>query len=816
MTQPEKLFSALYGASTESELDKIFESHSNLLQNPKNWRPLGDNENNFGVIENQQASPIASLIEKITNSIDAIMMKKCYEAKIDPKSDLAPRSLEGAIEQFYPDHRNWDLDSARREQSLEIQILADGPKRDTSLIIYDNGEGQHPDKFENTFLSLLRGNKNEIHFVQGKYNMGGSGAIVFCGKKGYQLIASKRWDGTGEFGFTLIRQHPFGIEEQQRKKNTWYEYLVLEDKIPSFPIKELDLGLHKRKFQTGSIIKLYSFQIKNSSAISHDLNQSINEFLFKPALPIITVDKEKRYPNDKALTLPLFGLKRRLDDDNENYIQTKFSEEIKGNEYFGKAKISCFVFKSRVKDWDVKKTKENIKSRYFKNDMSVLFSLNGQVHGAFTQEFISRSLKMNLLKEHLLIHVDCTDMNYDFRKELFMASRDRLKNGEETRLLRHIVAEHLKKGKLAEIEKERKNSISVDGGDTRKLLKDFTQNLPQNSELFKLLDDAFKLDLPADKSKKQKEKPEKKQGKEKEKFQGKRYPSFLRLKAKNDGETPVAHLPLGGERVLRFETDVENYYFDRVEEPGELKVALVNFVPNGVKGDITPKVPGGIEEILNVTQSSPDEGTIKVALGPKKDMKVGDMAQVKVTLGGEGGEFDELFWVKVSNPDQPQEKKKKEDNKSLPQMGLPDFILVYEKENKEEEKEKVITWERLAEGGIEMDFANVMYPSMKGDVLEKIYINMDSNVLRRYKSKFQNISLEQTETAHKKYITSVYFHTLFLYTITKKRGYRVMQTEEGKNDKDVDLGDYLSDIFDHFYSEFILSFGMESLMASLN
>ena len=39
---------------------------------------------------------------------------------------------------------------------------------DTSLIIYDNGEGQHPEDFEKTFLSLLRGKKNEMHFVHGK------------------------------------------------------------------------------------------------------------------------------------------------------------------------------------------------------------------------------------------------------------------------------------------------------------------------------------------------------------------------------------------------------------------------------------------------------------------------------------------------------------------------------------------------------------------------------------------------------------------------------------------------------------------------
>ena len=68
--------------------------------------------------------------------------------------------------------------------------------------------------------------------------------------------------------------------------------------------------------------------------------------------------------------------------------------------------------------------------------MSVLFSLNGQVHGHYTSEFITRSLKFSLLKNYLLIHVDCSSLELDFRNELFMASRDRLKNGDESDVLR--------------------------------------------------------------------------------------------------------------------------------------------------------------------------------------------------------------------------------------------------------------------------------------------------------------------------------------------------------------------------------------------
>ena len=165
--QLKNLFLALFEAPKEDNVDEVIKSHEGI-----NWFPLGGDENYYGVIENQQSSPIPALIEKITNSIDATLMKRAYELGIDPKSSDAPKSIEEAVEKFFPTSNSWDLTSFRRQQAEEIQIIADGPTNETSVIIYDNGEGQHPDKFENTFLSLLRGNKNEIHFVQGKVQYG--------------------------------------------------------------------------------------------------------------------------------------------------------------------------------------------------------------------------------------------------------------------------------------------------------------------------------------------------------------------------------------------------------------------------------------------------------------------------------------------------------------------------------------------------------------------------------------------------------------------------------------------------------------------
>lgn len=90
-----KLFHELFSAPNEEAIDSILGANP-ILHNPTNWHPYGANESNFSVVENQQANPVAALVEKLTNSIDAMLMKKCYEQGIDPRSHQAPRSMGGS------------------------------------------------------------------------------------------------------------------------------------------------------------------------------------------------------------------------------------------------------------------------------------------------------------------------------------------------------------------------------------------------------------------------------------------------------------------------------------------------------------------------------------------------------------------------------------------------------------------------------------------------------------------------------------------------------------------------------------------------
>ncbi len=104
-------------------------------------------------------------------------------------------------------------------------------------------------------------------------------------------------------------------------------------------------------------------------------------------------------------------------------------------------------------------------------------------------------------------------------------------------------------------------------------------------------------------------------------------------------------------------------------------------------------------------------------------------------------------------------------------MGLPEMILVYQGAR----DENTITWAKFSDAtSEEMSYTKVMYPMASGDLLESIYINMDSSVIKSYLSKCK--TSEQIEVANRKYYTSIFFHVLFLYTISRNRKYEFAQT----------------------------------------
>ena len=107
----------------------------------------------------------------------------------------------------------------------------------------------------------------------------------------------------------------------------------------------------------------------------------------------------------------------------------------------------------------------------------------------------------------------------------------------------------------------------------------------------------------------------------------------------------------------------------------------------------------------------------------------------------------------------------------------------------------------------------VVHPLVNDESLSAVYINMDSNVWLSHRTKLAKE--EAITVAKKRYVSAVYFHTLFLYTITKNRKYAL--TQKGQEDtQPVEITDYIADLFQTFYAQFLLNFDTQELVAALD
>src|SRR5258707_12186161 len=97
-----ELLLTLLASETESEAIKVLEARG-LLEDKSRWRYLGNMPNNQSIVQNQQSTPAAALVEKFTNGLDAILLRHCKARRVDPRGAAAPRSMGKAVERFIGD-----------------------------------------------------------------------------------------------------------------------------------------------------------------------------------------------------------------------------------------------------------------------------------------------------------------------------------------------------------------------------------------------------------------------------------------------------------------------------------------------------------------------------------------------------------------------------------------------------------------------------------------------------------------------------------------------------------------------------------------
>jgi hypothetical protein len=561
------------------------------------WRFYGDFENNYSTIGNQQARPDAALIEKLVNSLDARLMNECLVRGIDPEGPSAPRSIQEAVAAFFEDGRlrsaraglikEWG-DKKRTEIARDITLTATGAtarEGNPCFTISDCGEGQTPEMMPNTLLSLVRENKLRIPFVQGKFNMGGTGALKFCGQHGLQLIVSRRnpailkdkidHPSDMHWGFTIVRrEYPEGSRRSSvyiylapvGAENTSSKGGVLNftaDSMPIFPSASPKTPEpYGRLSEWGTLIKLYEYEIgpfKSPIPMTGSVKDPVDLLLPEVALPIrIHECREKFWKpglNGASFETTITGLSVRLADDKAKNLEENFPTSspiaVKGEQMT--ATIYAF--------------KQGTARRYRKNE-GIIFTVNGQAHAHLpTNFFRHKNVKLSYLDDSILVMVDCSNVSGKTREDLFMNSRDRLSGGELSSNLKNELEEMLKNHTgLKELQEQRRREaieakISEDKP-LENILKSLIKRSPTLTNLFLLGQRA------SNPFKSLKVKSELK-------FQGKRYPTYFKFKGIDYGKVLYRECQINMRCRITFETDATNDYFSRNIDPGERSLYIV-------------------------------------------------------------------------------------------------------------------------------------------------------------------------------------------------------------------------------------------------
>jgi len=722
----------LLKAQNEGGVSKIIEQNPSLFSQ-KNWHPIDNNDNNFGLIEALGRSPERALVEKITNAIDAVLVKECRARKIKPESSSAPRTIKQALEMFF-DIENGDLSSISEDKkdklaSLIYVIVENMGDKRANFYIIDKGEGQRPEDFRDTFLKF-GGNKAKIYFVHGRFGTGSFGVLPNSGDNKYQLILSKKFFDTngadGLWGWTLIRRNRAdGLET----KHAWYEYLTNNESIYSF--SENDLSCQIRdciKYERldlpeltyGTVIKLYSYDLPNSSDVDRDLYRIFNRYLFTPALPFRILD---------AQTKSHVGPGKEVDG-NLNRLR-KNKSEIEANGDLPTLKIQRVLLpRLGYVDVDIYIAKRRPGKKSFiesekisTNDEAIFFIRNGQSHGELSRSFVRDDLGLEYIAKDVVIFIDCSDTPPVEFDDIFPPTRDDLRENRHRIAVEEILRNELKNHEgLKEFNLRRRSNVIAESVEKTKDFETFVNDLyTLDPALRKVLTGSLKIsDLSMKGSVVNSE------------YKGSYFPTRLEVKDNEIKNKGLKTIPTNSYVRILLDTDAQNDYLYREKDKGEL---LFDF-----KGKIgSYKLYNGcltIKVLPPVTAGLNSEDILKISLTRPYDESLTQELKVRYTAP---------IIPRVNPPPPPRPPQTK-------QIALPEFHS-YSREQ----------WLNLGyeegdacELGVERDNSNTHY------ILKEVNIHKDFAPFMEY-LRSQNVSQRKIEEMKKMFELSLYISALVVH-----------------------------------------------------
>lgn len=562
--QDKSLLNELLAAEEESGVMAALQSRG-ILQEANRWHYLGGMPNNQSIVHNQQSTPAAALVEKITNSLDAILLRQCKAKGINPRSQAAPATMAKAAELFFGDFQNGSPAEIRQFAEKSMVLYATGSKVRPTLSLFDSGEGQLADDFPKTFCSLIYGSddgsyKGAIPFVQGRFNMGGTGVLPFC-SEGHklQLIVSRvpsdvAKSDVHEWAFTVFCFFA-------SKQNPSWKYLVGADGkvlsagsapiglVPKLGAKSGEVCAPRERFvASGTLIKMYDYKAARSNICGEQFKK-LQEYLLRPALPLRLIECRDAYKaNVMAVTvwdrLGAWG-KDKLEDGFEDGASISIKLESGENV---PAEVRVFKATKDVGDED------NLPQT------GLRALINGQSHAKRDAQFFrTKAVDKEHIAGSMLVTLDCTELGQDSRNALFMSNRETFREdpllSELFKKLQKELHDHEGLDSLNQKRYEEKIKNAVNDDEGISALEELLSTDPTLAELFGSMTGgkvAAKTVTNA---------PGRKIPGEPLPFQGKDFPTFIR---RTDGSNIVEiQVPRGETTRVSFVTDVKSNYFTR-------------------------------------------------------------------------------------------------------------------------------------------------------------------------------------------------------------------------------------------------------------
>jgi hypothetical protein len=565
----EKLLQELLEAENEATVLAVLEKHG-LLNDTKRWRYLGNMPNNQSIVHNQQSSPGAALVEKYTNGVDAILLRYCKANGIDPRGADAPESMSAAVAKWLGDLSEKDSQEIRTIAENNLVLYATGSKQRPSLSFFDAGEGQLADDFPKTFCSLIYGTddgsyKGAVPFVQGRFNMGGTGVLPFCSDaRKLQLIVSRVPEDVAkgsdhEWAFTIFCLFP-------SKQDPSWRYLVGPDGktltagskplalVPKIGAKSGEVcAPRERNVASGTLVKMYDYKAPRSN-ICGELFKKLEDYLLRPAVPLRMVECRPEY---KANVMGV-TIWDRLSAWGKNKLEEGFEEGAS-------IQIKLSTGETIPGEVRVFKTEKGTSGEDDQPQTGLRAIINGQSHAKRDSQFFrTKAVDKEHIAGSMLVTLDCTDLGQASRNALFMSNRETFREDpllqELFKKLQKELNEHEGLKELNLKRYEEKIADAVDDEEGINALEELLATDPSLADLFGSIVSGKLAAKTATNGKGGKipGKPEP--------FKGIDFPTFFR---RQDGSTSVeVEIPRGDASRVSFQTDVKNNYFSRKKHRG--------------------------------------------------------------------------------------------------------------------------------------------------------------------------------------------------------------------------------------------------------